>query len=263
MKQSTKWQLFFDFPSFLWKCPKRFSRNRDFWIRLLLPISIGGFHKWWIPNSWVIYFMDNPMNKWIKWMVYNGQSIYKMYKWLNFNGQSDNPFFNGWFGATPHGLSGTHPACARPKDRMNMEFPSAPWRSFCLSTNLGVEKHRRMNICLYIRVYLYNIEMMYACIYTDMYTFTWLYTFRFWMFRWVDETSWCLQIPPHDNSILWAPSEIDPCPMVSWVTWTTFWSFSKRSSSKIDWERSVWFPTFKGGSPCFVQLGNFTTVFKR
>jgi hypothetical protein len=186
-----------------------------------------------------------------------------MYKWLNFNGQSDNPFFNGWFGATPHGLSGTHPACARPKDRMNMEFPSAPWRSFCLSTNLGVEKHRRMNICLYIRVCLYNIEMMYACIYTDMYTFTWLYTFRFWMFRWVDETSWCLQIPPHDNSILWAPSEIDPCPMVSWVTWTTFWSFSKRSSSKIDWERSVWFPTFKGGSPCFVQLGNFTTVFKR
>ena len=31
-------------------------------------IFIRGFHKWWYPNSWMVYFMENPKNKQGWWL---------------------------------------------------------------------------------------------------------------------------------------------------------------------------------------------------
>jgi hypothetical protein len=34
----------------------------------------GGFHKWGIPNSWMVYFMENPK---ITWMMQGGTPMTK------------------------------------------------------------------------------------------------------------------------------------------------------------------------------------------
>ena len=30
-------------------------------------VSFGGFHQWGDPNSWMVYFMEHPKQKWMIW----------------------------------------------------------------------------------------------------------------------------------------------------------------------------------------------------